>query len=331
MFSYVLSSASSYFHLPIEEDEDEDFPTASRHIAWSPSTDSTDSDDSDSGPLSIPSTSSTSFARSQLKTNRKEKAVIQEILSQNDLYHILGVKRTSRTDKMTLRRAYLTRSKACHPDKFPDNPEATRAFQKVSVAYDVLSKPSSRRLYDSQPPQSYDIFATRPTPPAQETFRGVIIGVFNDLLDGDLDMVRSLLSMNGQRPQPLTPIRRGGINSVLVSLQAIRERALTCRTCVLALHHELTHLLEVQRAFHDLSYFDIRRRSCLTIRLARLTVSLPIALERALSEQADDLYAADDTREGVGGTDKTALLNARVHRLLSGLVHVLERMEHVLK
>ena len=78
--------------------------------------------------------------------------------------------------------------------KFPDNPEATRAFQKVSVAYDVLSKPSSKRLYDSQPPQSYDIFATRPSVPPQETFRGVIIGVFNDLLDGDLDMVRSLLS-----------------------------------------------------------------------------------------------------------------------------------------
>ncbi|TFY62179.1 hypothetical protein EVJ58_g4018 [Rhodofomes roseus] len=243
----------------------------------------------------------------------------------------MGIHRTSRIDKMTLRRAYLTRSKACHPDKFPDDPEATRAFQKVSVAYDVLSKPSSKRLYDSQPPQSYDIFATRPIPPVQETFRSVIIGVFNDLLDGDLDMVRSLLrTVNDLNPS--LRIGEEGINSVLVSLQAIRERALTCRTCILALHHELTHLLEVQRAFHDLSYFDIRRRSCLTIRLARLTVSLPIALERALTEQnADDIYAADGTRDGVGGADRTALMNARVYRLLRGLVHVLERMEHVLK
>ncbi|KZT73481.1 DnaJ-domain-containing protein [Daedalea quercina L-15889] len=329
MFSYVLSSATSYFHLPIEEDE-VDFPT-SRHIAWTPSADSTDSDDSDSGTPSAPSTSAASSSRSKLKGNPKEKAIIQEILAQNDLYRILGVQRNSRMDKMALRRAYLARSKACHPDKFPDNPEATRAFQKVSVAYDVLSKPSSKRLYDSQPPQSYDIFASRPTTPAQDTFRSVVIGVFNDLLDGDLDMVRSLLrTVNDLNPA----LRLGeeGINSVLLSLQAIRERALTCRTCVLALHHELSHLLEVQRAFHDLSYFDIRRRSCLTVRLARLTVSLPIALERALSEQqADDLYDAERTRDGVGGADRTALLNTRVYGLLRGLVRVLERMEQILK
>ncbi|KAH9829287.1 Gryzun, putative trafficking through golgi-domain-containing protein [Rhodofomes roseus] len=108
-----------------------------------------------------------------------------------------------------------------------------------------------------------------------------------------MGMVRSLLrTVNNLNPS--LRIGEEGINSVLVSLQAIRERALTCWTCILALHHELTHLLEVQRAFHDLSYFDIRRRSCLTIRLARLTVSLPIALERALTKQnTDDIYAAD--------------------------------------
>ena len=29
---------------------------------------------------------------------------------------------------------------------------------------------------------------------AEETFRGVILGVFNDFLDGDLEVVRTLLS-----------------------------------------------------------------------------------------------------------------------------------------
>lgn len=81
----------------------------------------------------------------------------------------------------------------------------------------------------------------------------------------------------------------------------------------------------MQRAFHDLSYFDVRRRSCLTIRLARLTIALPIALERALSQDADYLF--ESPREGV---DKTALLNARAYRLLRGLVRVLEQMERIL-
>ncbi len=78
--------------------------------------------------------------------------------------------------------------------KFPDNPEATRAFQKVSVAYDILSKPSSKRMYDSRSATApFDFFASRTFPQAEETFRGVVIGVINDMLDGDLEMVRTLL------------------------------------------------------------------------------------------------------------------------------------------
>ena len=77
--------------------------------------------------------------------------------------------------------------------KFPDNPEATRAFQKVSVAYDILSKPSPKRMYDSRSTKApFDFFASR-TFQAEETFRGVVLGVINDMLDGDLEMVRTLL------------------------------------------------------------------------------------------------------------------------------------------
>lgn len=79
--------------------------------------------------------------------------------------------------------------------KFPNNPNATFAFQKVAVAYDVLSKPSSRRLYDSRTPAAtYDYFAARPNTNAEETFRGVVLGVINDFLDGDIEIIRTLLS-----------------------------------------------------------------------------------------------------------------------------------------
>lgn len=59
-----------------------------------------------------------------------------------------------------------------------------------------------------------------------------------------------------------------------------------CRTCVYALHAELTRLIEVQHAFRTLSYFDITGRSRLTIQLTRIALSLPLALERALVAQA---------------------------------------------
>ncbi|KAI9001539.1 DnaJ-domain-containing protein, partial [Trametes punicea] len=335
MFSYVLSSASSYFHLPIDEDDDvldekEDNapPPYTKHLPWI-SSDSTDSDDSDASPT--PSGSSTPTQphtrAGPAPPPKRSKAVINEILAQNDCYAVLGISRSSRIDKSALRRAYLARSKACHPDKFPDNPEATRAFQKVSVAYDILSKPSSKRMYDSRPQQApFDFFASRSFPQAEETFRSVVIGVFNDLLDGDLEMVRTLLSaVNNMNPS--LQLGEEGINSVLMTLQAIRDRALTCRTCILALHHELTRLLEVQRTFRQLSYFDLRRRAHLSVQIARLTIGLPIALEDALRRDRQDDY---DGQVAVRDGD-TALLNRRLYGLLRTLVSVLERMERLVE
>jgi DnaJ-class molecular chaperone len=81
------------------------------------------------------------------------------------------------------------------PDsKFPDNPEATYAFQKVSVAYNILSNPSSKRVYDLHPAShEFSCNAAGATMCAEETLRSVVIGIFNDFLDGDLEMVRTLL------------------------------------------------------------------------------------------------------------------------------------------
>jgi len=252
---------------------------------------------------------------------------LNTVLSSDDLYQIMGVPNSPSLDKMTLRRAYLARSKACHPDKFPNNPDATHAFQKIAVAYSVLSKPASKRLYDNQP-ATYDAFAARPTGHAEETFRSVIIGVFNDFLDGDLEVIRTLLkAINDVNPT----LRLGdeGINSVLVTLQSLRERALTCRTCIHALHAELTRLLEVQHAFRQLSYFDIPGRSRLTIQLTRITLSLPIALEKAIAQQTSSKYGHQSDGEQTG--DHSAILPRQVTLLIRGVDVVLERMERILK
>lgn len=99
-------------------------------------------------------------------------------------------------------------------------------------------------------------------------------------------------------------------------------------------------MVELQYAFRQLSYFDLRRRSRLTLELARIAVSLPVALDRALQRQKVESrnYDLDGCREGVGGegcsrppaAGDTALLNRRVYRLLRGFAVVLERMEQML-
>jgi DnaJ-class molecular chaperone len=80
--------------------------------------------------------------------------------------------------------------------KFLGNSDATHAFQKVAVAYDVLSKPSLKRTYDARSSDpTYNVFASHPSIHADETFKGVVIGVFNDFLDGDLEVIKTLLSV----------------------------------------------------------------------------------------------------------------------------------------
>lgn len=130
--------------------------------------------------------------------------------------------------------------------KFPDDPNATKAFQKVSVAYDILSNDSTKRSYDAKSPtqkRNFDFFSTRPH--ADETLRGVLLGVFNDFLEGDLEIVRSFLSKHLSHTNlvtvklqfhlsgalndlnPSLRIGEEGIDSFLLTLHSIRERALS--------------------------------------------------------------------------------------------------------
>ena len=109
-----------------------------------------------------------------------------------------------------------------------------------------------------------------------------------------------------------------------------------CRTCIYTLHAELTRLLELQYAFRELSYFDIIGRCRLTIKLTRITLSLPIALEKALQEQRaypGTMYSGESFSED-GGREKMKeqlFVPRHVTLLIRGVDTALERMERILK
>jgi len=65
-------------------------------------------------------------------------------LNSTDYYQILGCPRNA--DDATLKKAYRRQAVKWHPDKNPDNEEATKNFQKVSEAYAVLSEARKRQL-----------------------------------------------------------------------------------------------------------------------------------------------------------------------------------------
>ena len=71
----------------------------------------------------------------------------QSEMAQRDYYEVLGVPRDA--DDAALKKAYRQLALKFHPDKNPDDPTAEAAFKEVSEAFEVLSDPEKRKLYDA--------------------------------------------------------------------------------------------------------------------------------------------------------------------------------------
>nr|CAG4638522.1 EOG090X07WF [Cyclestheria hislopi] len=71
---------------------------------------------------------------------------LASVLAGRDFYNILGVSRTASTNQ--IKKAYRKLAKELHPDKNKDDPNADEKFQDLGAAYETLSDPDKRELYD---------------------------------------------------------------------------------------------------------------------------------------------------------------------------------------
>ncbi|KAG9014011.1 hypothetical protein FRB94_000208 [Tulasnella sp. JGI-2019a] len=286
--------------------------SSSTSSSWDDSSEASSSSSStspSSTPLSSLGSPPGSSSRSKVPNAADKYAIIESVLRHEDLYEVLGT--TKDANVQTLRRAYITRSKRCHPDKFPEYPLATLAFQKVSFAYDTLSQPSSRRSYDrnkahfpypyATPTSSSNNAAQSSTASsraasADDTLNAVLYGVFCDFMDGDVEMIRTFLRAMGEINAKMS-MGDETIEGLLNSLMRLREVLLVGQKYIRIVRFELIRMYEIQHNLRALPYLDVRGRLRLTFQLARVTLNLPVVVDLAMREgqQADeDEYSDED-------------------------------------
>ena len=83
-------------------------------------------------------------------------------MAQKDYYIILGVSPSATT--RSIQRAFRTLAKQYHPDRV--GPEGTSAFQDIVEAYEVLSDPERREVYDRRlrPIEPVERYGPQPEP-----------------------------------------------------------------------------------------------------------------------------------------------------------------------
>lgn len=67
-------------------------------------------------------------------------------MSKRDYYEVLGVTRD--VDERGLKKAYRQLAMEFHPDRNPDDEQAEAKFKEAAEAYEVLSDPEKRQIYD---------------------------------------------------------------------------------------------------------------------------------------------------------------------------------------
>ena len=144
----------------------------------------------------------------------------------NDYYGVLGVSRDADADE--IKKAYRRLARELHPDVNPD-PETQERFKEITQAYEVLSDPDKRQMYDL----GADPFAQAGSAAQAASGRGVPVQRHHG---------RLLRGRRGHQRGPRSRARRGRNATIRVELDLsecafgttrdlVVDTAVVCPTC----------------------------------------------------------------------------------------------------
>lgn len=102
--------------------------------------------------------------------------------NKKDYYNTLGVQRTATESE--LKSAYRKLAMKYHPDRNPGNAEAEEKFKQINEAYEVLSDPQKRQMYDTYGAEGVNMGGGGFHAGGFGGFEDVFSSVFGDLFGG---------------------------------------------------------------------------------------------------------------------------------------------------
>jgi len=159
--------------------------------------------------------------------NGKGNKVLEEILSQEDYYQVLGISRSSAATEVVIKKAYRKRAVQTHPDKTGGD---RRAFDKVAEAYDVLIDPQKRKLYDTYGKAGLDP-TNGPGGPSMNSYQDLFRNMFQQQQQ-HFNRRQTNQTVRYQLQVSLEDLYRGTTQSVVVTPPRSREHKKTVRVDV---------------------------------------------------------------------------------------------------
>jgi hypothetical protein len=238
--------------------------------------------------------------------------LVDRILSASNHYEALGLSQDSSVDE--IRRAYIQKSRICHPDKFvPPYPKATESFQTLSIAYKVLSEPKMKASYDTGLGEYTSSYSAKDN--AADVFQRLLEQLYTEMMvEGNFQTLRSFLRAASETKHGIQ-ISEEAMDIAEAGFLKMRNFIISSHECYESVQFELLRLHDLHEEIKNVSYFNVWRRVSLSIDIAKTIIQIPLLVNKAIRKRG---YSCKSNREEEG------LLNLQNEGCLENAICLLE-------